>query len=161
MKRRNKKKERALRTIRLWTLPEAEKALPYLHSITGSLREHWLEALNQREILRQLTSKAGRPDREAILAQQAAELSQSDAEDRFGDALKELMKIDVYLLDPVQGLAFIPFNKDDELAWLVYDLFEQDGLKTWRYHKDPMETRRPISEALTATRPPQDSDGSV
>jgi len=148
MKRRNKKKPREMRVIRLWTLPQADKALPYLRSVTGSLREHWLESQGKKQALRRLAARPGRPDRQALLAHQGAVQEQTEAEDRFGEALQELMKIDVYLLDPVQGLAFIPFNHGEELAWFVFDRFDQEGLKNWRLHTDPLETRRPVSELL-------------
>ena len=45
-------------------------------------------------------------------------------------------------------MAFIPFQKEEELAWFVFDLFESDGLKSWRFHQDPLETRRPIADVL-------------
>jgi hypothetical protein len=55
--------------------------------------------------------------------------------------------MDVYCLDPAGGLALIPFRKGDNLAWYVADLFEPDGLRTWRYHHDPLSERRPITDA--------------
>ena len=58
------------------------------------------------------------------------------------------MGIDVYLLDPALGVAFIPFKKEEELAWFVFDLFDSDDLKAWRLHQDPLEMRRPIAEIL-------------
>ena len=70
---------------------------------------------------------------------------QEDAETRFNDALEELMAIDVYLLDPVKGVALIPFRKEDDLAWYVYDQFDKSGLSGWRYHNDPMEECRPLT----------------
>jgi hypothetical protein len=93
----------------------------------------------------------GRPNRSALLASQAAAEEKTQAEDRFADALNELMGIDVYLLDPVSGVAFIPFQKDEELAWFVFDLFDSADLKTWRFHQDPLEMRRPITEVLGET----------
>jgi hypothetical protein len=54
------------------------------------------------------------------------------------------MEQDVFLLDPVRGLALIPFQQGEELAWFVFDAFDQNGLTSWRYHKDPLETRRPM-----------------
>jgi Uncharacterized conserved protein (DUF2203) len=148
MKRRRKQKRRRLQTIRMWTYPQANKALPYLQSVTQSLREHWLEAQKKRLEVKRLSQRPGRPDRSAILAGERADDEKTRAEDRFTDALNELLSIDVYLLDPVRGVAFIPFQKGEELAWFVYDLFESEGLKSWRLHQDPLETRRPIAEIL-------------
>ncbi len=48
MKRRRNKEKRAMRALRLWTFDEASRAVPYLRSVLGSLREHWLEAQHQR-----------------------------------------------------------------------------------------------------------------
>src|ERR1700736_5751596 len=123
MKRKRKQKRRKLRMISLWNYQQAQKALPYLRSIAGSLRDHWLEAQRQRVELKRLGEKPGRPGRGAILASQSADQEKTEAEDRFADALNELMGIDVYFLDPVRGVAFIPFQKDEELAWFVFDYF--------------------------------------
>lgn len=148
MKRKRKQKRRKLRMISLWNYQQAHKALPYLRSIAGSLRDHWLEAQRKRVELKRLAEKPGRPGRGAILASQSADQEKTEAEDRFADALNELMGIDVYLLDPVRGVAFIPFQKDEELAWFVFDYFDSDTLKTWRFHQDPLELCRPITEIL-------------
>jgi hypothetical protein len=147
MKRNRKRKRRDMRLIRLWTYPQAHKALPYLHSITGSLRQHWLDAQDKRLHVDRLHHAPGRPDRRKILAEELAGEEKTHAEERFAEDLQELMGLDVYLLDPVQGLAFIPFQKDTELAWFVYDHFDDD-LKSWRFHQDPLEMRRPIQEVL-------------
>jgi hypothetical protein len=148
MKRKRKQKKRQLRMISLWNYPQAHKALPYLRSVTQSLRDHWLEAQNKRLEVERMSLRPGRRDRSAILAEEKAAEERTHAEDRFTDALNELMGIDVYLLDPVRGVAFIPFQKQDNLAWFVFDLFDGDDLKTWRLHEDPLETRRPIAEVL-------------
>jgi hypothetical protein len=150
MKRKKKQKKRQLRMISLWNFEQATKALPYFRSLARSIREHWLEAQKKRLEIERLAQRPGRPDRAAILDEETALQDKADAEDRFADALNELMGIDVYLLDPVRGVAFIPFQKDEELAWYVFDLFESDSLKNWRFHKDPLEMRRPVAEAFAA-----------
>ena len=147
MKRNRKRKRNDMRLIRLWTYPQAHKALPYLHSITGSLREHWLEAQDKRMEVNRLHREPGRADRNRLLAEELATEEKSKAEERFAEDLQELLGMDVFLLDPVQGVAFIPFQKDTELAWFVYDHFGND-LKSWRFHQDPLETRRPIQEVV-------------
>jgi hypothetical protein len=148
MKRKRQQSKRQLRMIRLWNYPQAQKALPYLRSVTQSLRDHWLDAQNKRREVERLAKLPGRRNRSAILAEQRAAEEKGRAEDLFTDALNELMGIDVYLLDPVRGVAFIPFQKQDNLAWFVFDLFDGDDLKTWRLHEDPLEMRRPIAEVL-------------
>ena len=56
----------------------------------------------------------------------------------------------------VGGLALIPFAVEKRLAWYVFDLFdEEDPLRFWRYHQDPLEKRRPMpkhSQARPRTR---------
>ncbi len=72
------------------------------------------------------------------------------AEDRLDEALEELHTLDTYCVDPVAGLALIPFAEHDRLAWFIYDLFDEQPLRTWRYHTDPLEKRRSVSELLEA-----------
>jgi hypothetical protein len=111
-----------------------------------SLREHWIEARAQYFRGRRSSEQPGRPDRSALLAQETATEESARAEDRFNDALAELMALDAYCLDPGRGLALIPFGHEQELAWFVFDLFEPQGLVAWRYHRDPLDTRRPLEE---------------
>ena len=148
MKRKRKQKRPQLRTISLWDYPRAHKALPYLRSVAQSLRDHWLDVQGKRLQVTRLSCQPGRPDRTALISGELAAEEKAQAEDRFTDALNELVGIDVYLFDPVRGLAFIPFQREQELAWFVFDLFDSDDLKTWRFHKDPLEMRRPIAEVL-------------
>jgi Uncharacterized conserved protein (DUF2203) len=150
-RRRRTRRNRSLRVIRLWSQPEATQAVPYLRSITNSLRDHWLDVQSKRLDVRRL-GQTPRPDRKELIALEDAQTAQSKSEDAFNDALGELMGMDVFLLDPVQGLALIPFQQDDELAWYVFDLFDQAGLTSWRYHKDPLDMRRPLPDELKRPR---------
>jgi hypothetical protein len=110
----------------------------------GSLREHWLETQSKRRDTERLESRPGRLDRSRILATEALKADQEEAECHFNEALQELLSMDVYLLDPVRGVALIPFRKDDDLAWYVFDQFNKEGLTGWRYHNDPLEQCRPL-----------------
>lgn len=148
-RRRSKARARPMRVIKLWTYSQADKALPYIRSITSSLRQHWLDARGHKQMLERLDKKAGRLDREALLAQADAETEHGKAEDAFAEDLQELMNMDVFLLDPVRGVALIPFNKENSLAWFIFDLFEEGSLTNWRFHEDPLEMKRPIAEALS------------
>ena len=51
MKRRRERSKR-MRALRLWEWNDVTKAVPYLRSVTGSLREHWLEVLNTKRQLK-------------------------------------------------------------------------------------------------------------
>jgi hypothetical protein len=145
MKRRRNKEKRAMRALRLWTLDEAARAVPYLRSVIGSLREHWLEVQRQRRAGELLEDRPGRRDRQRLMAGEDLHRRQESAETGFNEALEELMAIDVYLLDPVRGVALIPFRKEDDLAWYVFDQFTDRGLSGWRFHNDPLEECRPLT----------------
>lgn len=132
--------------LRMWTHAETSKAVPYLRSVVGSLREHWLEWQRLELQVRRLDTAPGRADRQALIARAEAARDAGLAEDRFNDALSELEAIDVHSLDPVQGLALIPFRKGENLAWFIFGLFVPQGLDGWRYHKDPPETRRVLAD---------------
>jgi len=141
--RRRRTKRGTMRAIRLWTYPEATKALPYLRSITNSLRDHWLKLQSTQLTARRL-DEVRRPNRQQLIALEEARNDVSLAEGDFETALSELMQHDVFLLDPVKGLSLIPFQEGEELAWYVLDLFDEKGVTAWRYHKDPLDTRRPM-----------------
>ncbi|MFO0866863.1 MAG: DUF2203 family protein [Gemmataceae bacterium] len=143
MKRRARK-NRKLRAIRLWTLPQADHAVPYLRSVVTSLRDSWLDA--QKERLRKDRLAKEKPDRSHLMALEDAKNDFTKARDSVQDAVRELRRIDVFPLDPIHGTVLIPFQKEDNLAWYVFDLFDEKGLAGWRYHQDPIEQRRPMTE---------------
>jgi hypothetical protein len=144
MKRRRSQPAKNMRALRLWSYDEANQAVPYLRSVIASLREHWLDVQTQRRGSELLAARPGRPDRARLLAGQDLHAGQERAEAQFGDDVDELTSMDVFLLDPVRGMALIPFRKEDDLAWFVYDQFDDCGLSGWRYHSDPLEQCRPL-----------------
>ena len=147
MKRPNQtNKKRRRRILKLWTHAQAQTALPYIASVVRSIREHRLEAQQYHLTAERLARQPGRPGRTAIIAQEEAVRDAERADERFQKAVRELHIIDVYCLDPMQGLALIPFVYENQLAWFVYDLFDAEPLQFWRYHADSFETRRPLAE---------------
>lgn len=142
-KQRRRKTEETIE-LRLWTYAESQNARPYLRSIVRSLREHWLEMQRVRVQVERLDARPGRPDRRALIARAEAVQEADGAEQRLEEALRELMALHVYCLDPLNGLALIPFSRGGDLAWFVFDLFAPDGVEAWRFHADPLETRRPL-----------------
>jgi hypothetical protein len=144
------KKERHL--IRTWTYARAQAALPYVRSVMQSLRDHRLQAQTLDLQARRLADRPGRPDRAGLIAREETLRAAHAEEQRFDDALLELGKLDVYCIDPINGVALIPFVHQEQLAWFVFDLFSETMLDSWRYHEDPLETRRPIAEV--ADQPP-------
>jgi hypothetical protein len=155
MNRKHKKSKRRKKVIRVWTYPQAKNGLPYITSVMRSLREHWLDAQRHDLASKRLTEQPGRHDRQTILDREEALHEGGRAKERFNQAFQELQAIEVYCIDPNQGMAVIPFVHDDRLAWLIYDLFTPKELEHWRYHDDPLELRRPIAEALEDPGPNQ------
>jgi hypothetical protein len=148
MKKDHRRSRRRTHTIQPWTYQQALGAVPYIRSIMTSLREHRLEASHHQLRARRLAQQPGRPDRSAIIAREEARKQAEVAADRFQEALEELGVLDVYCLDPVEGLALVPFAQDNDLAWFVFDLHDPVPFRYWRYHKDPLETRRPLADSL-------------
>jgi hypothetical protein len=149
MKNRRKKAATKEHTFRVWTHAQAAAALPYLTSVLKSVREQYLQGRSHRARAQQLRNRPGRPNRQALLELEAAVREAESAEARFDDDLKELWQLNVYCLDPAQGVALIPFaHPDEQLAWFVFDLFDPDKLSSWRFHADPLETRRPLSDEV-------------
>jgi hypothetical protein len=146
MKRNQNEAKRRRQTLRVWSLAQAQAALPYIGSVMRSLREHRLEAQAQQSRAEKLARRPGRPDRSTIIALEDSKAAAAKAQDAFETALHELHSLDIYCLDPNQALALIPFVHDKQLAWYVYDLFDAEPLRFWRFHSDPLETRRPLAE---------------
>lgn len=137
-------RSKRMQVMHLWTWNEAAKAVPYLRSITGSLREHWLDMLQaQREMDRADVAKTPTKTEKLVQNQRSMDERQR-ARDKFNDALDELHGIEAYLLDPVKGTAVLPFRKEDDLAWYVFDHFAAPGVIGWRYQNDPVEECRPL-----------------
>jgi hypothetical protein len=144
--KRNPKGAKSRRqTIQVWTYAQAQAAVPYLASVVRSLRDHSLEALAARRTAQRLAQQPGRPDRNALIAQQEADRQAREAEGQLHAAAAELQALDVYSLDPVQGLAMVPFVYNGQLAWFIFDLFDPKPFRFWRFQSDPEETRRPVT----------------
>jgi len=146
MKPRRERSKR-MRALRLWDWNEVAKAVPYLRSVIGSLREHWIDVLNAQRKIDKADSSKQPAKTQQMIEQQANQDDRQRAQTKFDDALGELNHLDVFLLDPVRGTALIPFRKGDELAWYVFDHFTPSGVLGWRLHNDPMEVCRPLETA--------------
>ena len=132
--------------LHLWTYEAALRAIPYLRAVVRSLREHWLHVQSVRRQIERLDSRPGRPDRQTLIRWAVAVQELDHADTQLEETFDELKAIDVYCVDPVNGLALIPFGNGDELAWYVFDLFSPQGLEAWRFHGDPLEMRRPLEQ---------------
>jgi hypothetical protein len=114
----------------------------------SSLRDCQLEAQNYSLKAKRLADQPGHANRERLLAEREATQCADEATERFQKALADLHTLDIYCLDALRGLALIPFVHDNQLAWFIFDLFEPEPFSEWRYHQDPLETRRPIKEVI-------------
>lgn len=143
---KDSKGQLVLDTLRLWTIQEAQAAVPYFCSVARSLRDHYLEILAKRREVQLFTERLRRDGRKALIEGQEARLDLENAEQAYQDTLEELRELNAQSLDPVQGTALLPFLHDGQLAWYVFDLFSSQPICSWRSDYDPIETRR----ALTA-----------
>jgi hypothetical protein len=141
--------------LHLWSYDAALRAVPYLRAVVRSLREHWLDFQSLRRQIQRLDSRPGRPDRQTLIRRTLAVKELDQAHIELEETFQELKAIDVYCVDPVQGLAMIPFGKGDEVAWYVFDLFAPQGVEAWRFHGDPLETRRPLEPNAGSVLPTQ------
>jgi hypothetical protein len=145
MKRQPKRSKQRKQQLQLWTLPKAQAACAYIRSVIASLREHLIDTQTWKRQLQRLNERPGRPDRATLISQHETEHQLHLAEERLEQTCDELDAINIYVLDPLHGLALLPFVHDDQLAWYIFDLFDPKTLRFWRYQEDPQETRRPIA----------------
>ncbi len=146
MNRRQRGARRRRRTLQTWTIGQAEAATPYIRSVVSSLREHHLEWQARRLEVQRPAARSGRPDRAALIARGHASHEVDRAAERALEAAEELADLDVFCLDPSDGQALVPFLYDEQLAWYLFDVFdERKPLRYWRFDNDPAETRRPIT----------------
>ncbi len=130
---------------RLWTQSQARSAAPYLASILRSLREHTLEVRSIEGRLRQLENRPGRPNRTVLIAIDDGKRELETQRRQLAQAAHELEGVGAIPLDPIQGLALLPFNHDNRLAWYIFDLFDPTPMRWWRYQDDPEALRRPLT----------------
>jgi hypothetical protein len=146
MRKQRDQERAASTTLHLWNYAAALKAVPYLRAVVRSLREHWLDEHRALRLIQLLDARPGRPDRQTLIRRAEAVRDIERATGELEETLDELKAIDVYCLDPVQGLALIPFGQGDELAWFVFDLFAPQGVEAWQFDGDPPQTRRPLEQ---------------
>jgi hypothetical protein len=92
-----------------------------------------------------LKQRHGRPGRRALIAEQEARRDLHEAEQDYQGALDELCELNVYPVDPGRGMALVPFLQDNQWAWYVFDLFDSQPIRSWRYQSDPDGTHRPLT----------------
>jgi len=153
MKRQRKNAEQPVEEFPVWTFEQAGRAVPYITSVMTSIRELYLEEQGQRRLARKLEMQLGRPDRRTIIRQEDARREGDRLQGEVAVAAQELAQLNIHCVDPVNGVAMIPFVQGDQLAWLVYDLFDAEKIGAWRFHHDPLTTRRPLAGIETGPLP--------
>ena len=83
----------------------------------------------------------------ALIEEQELRRDLHKGESEYQAALDELQELDIQPLDVSQGTALVPFVHDEQLAWYVFDLFDSQPIRSWRYQSDPDETRRKLTAA--------------
>ena len=146
MKSYPRKKRQRLDNLPRWTQANAVQLVPYLRSVVGSIREHFLEMQQNRLCYDRLKQKGGRPNRHEMIVMEETRQNADRAEQNLHETWAEIEPLGVRMLNPIEGLALIPFVHRGELAWFVFDLFAIEGLSGWRYHHDPLDMRRPLNE---------------
>jgi hypothetical protein len=131
--------------MRVYTPARAVETLPYVTHVVRSLREHALEMRQQRAVVRRLAASS-RQDRDTLIAHQEAVAAVDRAQHRYEETLEELKALDVWCQNALDGVVLFPFAKGKQLAWFIFDLHEETPLQSWRFHSDPEDTRRPVSE---------------
>jgi hypothetical protein len=149
MKRPSRKSARAAATAeaRLWTQTQARAAVPYLGSVLRSLREHALDIQARQRRLARLENLPGRPNRGRLITIDDTKQELERHRLQLAETARELEALGASLLDPIQGLALLPFAHEQHLAWFIFDLFDANPLRWWRYQDDPEDFRRPITAA--------------
>ncbi len=153
MKRQRKHDRQAVEEFPVWTFEQAGRAIPYITSVMNSIREHYLAAQCQRRRAQKLDAQPGRPSRHTIIQHAEARREADRLMDEVAAAAQELAHLNIHCVDPINGLAMVPFVQGDQLAWLVFSLFEDDKISAWRYHQDPLTVRRPLSEIMVGPLP--------
>ncbi len=110
--------------IPVWTYEQADAAIPYLTSVISSIRDRFLAMQSARRAKDLLAQRPGRLTRDEIIDQDNAVRDIAKAGDEVTEAVNELLHLNIYSVDPVNGIAMIPFLHAEQLAWLVFELFE-------------------------------------
>ena len=161
MKKQSKKPIEETVSLRLWTYAGALKIVPYIRSLTQSLRDAWLELRQSQSQVRRISSRPGRPDRDTLIHLEESQRELQRAEVKLEEIIEEMLPLSAYSVDPTAGLVVVPCISNGALAWFVFDLFDPQGLVGWRLHSDPLEMRRPLAEfELSGAKEIASSDSS-
>ncbi len=145
MNQNSKGTRRSHKGLRLWTHAQALAALPYVIPVLRSLREHWIEMRSHRLRARRLTERPGRPDRGSMIALHDEQQETHRSAISYAETQKELQVLGITCVDPICGQVLFPFKQEKKQAWFIFELFDEQPLRSWRYQDDPVDVRRPVA----------------
>jgi hypothetical protein len=146
MKKPSKNSKQQVHEFPVWTFEQAQRAVPYITSVVNSIREHFLNLQTAQIRAERLADTPGLPSREQIIEQDDTDRDIARHEQDLLETLQELTSLNIHCIEPIQGLAMIPFVQSDQLAWFVFDLFTDKKLEGWRFHHDDLYKRRPLAD---------------
>ena len=157
-KQRRNSKPTNLIALRMWTLETAHQAVPYFRSLQNSIRDIWIDFRQAERIHNKLQQRSEKPDRDALIALDDSNADLARFEKQLEEISTEMIAQSLYCVDPVTGISAVPFMKDQQLAWFIVDLFDENGISTWRLHTDPLDRRRTLPELEQPVAPPPESE---
>lgn len=119
---------------KVFTLSEAQKALPLVRSIVTDLVESW-GALNEAHAAEE--ARAGQKGRRE-------ETRASDAlQDRYDECAHELNELGIELRDPGLGLVDFPWKRGEQVVYLCWKLGET-SIGAWHELESGYSARQPL-----------------
>ncbi len=129
-----------------WTLARARSASGYLRQVLGSLREAWLDHAAAAHRIKKLDQRHGKANTKLLLELEEQKSNLQSHYQRIVEAVTEMAAIGAVPGPMHQGIGFLPVVNNQRLAWLIVDLFDEATLAGWRWHGEPEDIKRPISE---------------
>ena len=111
---------------KVFTIAEANAALPLVRAICTDLAQLSQEVLDRRQRLAVLS--ANRPGMRDVYSEELAQIEEELERDqlRLREYVEELMALGVEPKDPLQGLVDFPSVKDGRLVYLCWKLGEAE-----------------------------------
>ena len=149
------------RPKKLFTIDEANRALPLIKAIAQDMARVAQEMTERRHRLAQLRPGHGddRNDLYTEELQQIERVLQRDAE-QLREYIDELLELGVEPKNPLEGLVDFPCEIDGRIVYLCWKLDEPQVL-FWHELDAGFAGRQPLMEGVAAGRPPTPTDEGV
>ena len=119
---------------KVFTLSEAQKALPLVRSIVADIVETW-GALGEAHVA-EARKAGGKAAREAAAGSDALQ-------ERLDECSHELSELGVELKDPGLGLVDFPWQRGEQVVYLCWKLGES-AISTWHELESGFSGRQPL-----------------